>query len=207
MIQMRQIKAGDVGDGERAWGGVNKQSFVSVQPIKTISILTGTGKLSRFTGFRPDHPEFKPVMAEYIAMYQQLASADAPATIVEIHRGVPIVRQGVVVTGPAASSVSAEESVAEESRRRQRRDLEAELFGDSESSRDGDEKHDDDDDEEMDEQHDEEMVDLSADFELYCAGGSAGGRPPAEPGVGVDLEDTLDRVGDRVRRQLSFNTR
>jgi hypothetical protein len=71
-----------------------------------------------------------------------------------------------------------------------------ELFGDSEGSRNGDEKYDDD-DVEMDEQHDEEMV----DFELYCAGD----RPPVEPGGGVDLEDALDRIGVRVRRQLSFN--
>jgi hypothetical protein len=93
-LQSGQIKAGDVGDDEKAWGSPTTNSSVPVQPIKEIALLTNSAALSRFTGFVPEAPELKSRMASYIRRFQELADSTVPPTIVEIHNGACISRAG-----------------------------------------------------------------------------------------------------------------
>jgi len=92
LLQARQITAGDVGDGAKAWGGANRLSSVPVQSIKCIALLTRSGPLVYFTGFLPDAPPLDDLLEDYITRFQQLASPNTKATIVELHRSRPIVR-------------------------------------------------------------------------------------------------------------------
>ena len=52
-----------------------------------------SGRYVRYTGFRQGYV-LEPVMDKYIARFQELASDDVPATIVELHAGKAIVRRG-----------------------------------------------------------------------------------------------------------------
>ena len=90
---MSLISAGDVGDGQKAWGDRGKKSCVPVQSIQRIALLTSSAKLAAFTGRRANAPEPKSRMAEFIEHYQARASPDAPPLIVEIHACVPIKRK------------------------------------------------------------------------------------------------------------------
>jgi hypothetical protein len=91
MLQAGDIAGGNIGDGVRAWG-VQRTSAVPVQSINTIANLTSSGPLSRFTGFRDGTSPGPSAMDRYISLYQQYAKPNAPATIIEIHRGAAIVR-------------------------------------------------------------------------------------------------------------------
>jgi hypothetical protein len=85
-LQIGLITAGDVGDGERAWGSFTSSSSVPVQSIAKISVLTGGSDLVSFRGLRPETPPFTSVMLEYINLYQQ--RAPSKPTMVEINRGL-----------------------------------------------------------------------------------------------------------------------
>jgi hypothetical protein len=94
LLQIDAIKSGDVGDGIRGWGDDGKQtSHVRVQAVNTIAQKMPCGRFVRYTGFRQGYV-LEPVMDKYIARFQELASDDVPATIVELHAGKAIVRRG-----------------------------------------------------------------------------------------------------------------
>ena len=96
LIQSRVIVAGDIGSGNKFWGpgSVKKTSSVPVQPITRIALLTGSGKLTKYTGFQPGAPALKPVMNNFIKRFQELAKPNVKPTIVELHAGVKIERKG-----------------------------------------------------------------------------------------------------------------
>jgi hypothetical protein len=95
MLQAGTIAGGDIGDGIRGWG-VKGTSAVPVQSVNTIANLTASGPLSRFTGFRDGTSPGASAIDRYISLYGQYSQANAPPTIIEIHRGAEIVRNNNV---------------------------------------------------------------------------------------------------------------
>ena len=98
LLQSRQITAGDIGDGEKAWGGPKRLSSVSCQSIDCIALLTRSGPLVYFTGFLPTAPPLDDLLDDTITRYQQLEQPGAflGGHIVELHRGRIILRVGPV---------------------------------------------------------------------------------------------------------------
>ena len=88
------IKAGDIGDGERAWGNLNKSSAIPTQSIETISLLTSSGRLTAYNGLRPNAPTFEPRMSVYLERIGERLPPDFPPTIVETHFGDAVRRAG-----------------------------------------------------------------------------------------------------------------
>jgi hypothetical protein len=92
-LQLGTITAGDIGDGARAWGGVNQSSHVSVQSMRTISLLVqGGAKLRGFTGFRPGAPPLAPQMRLFLERINKLRHESddpdqnlVPRLIVDVH--------------------------------------------------------------------------------------------------------------------------
>ena len=92
-VQLGLIRCGDIGDGIKVWGK-KACSTVPVQPMNTISLLTSDGALTNFTGMRPNLPALISMVFAYITRFQELASDKIAATIIELHKGVPILRLG-----------------------------------------------------------------------------------------------------------------
>jgi hypothetical protein len=92
-LQSGVITAGNIGDGDKAWGGLKKTSHVPVQSMHNISLLVpGGARLREFTGFRPNAPPLKSAMGAFFERLGQLAAPTVPPLIVEIHHGVEIRR-------------------------------------------------------------------------------------------------------------------
>ena len=72
---------------------MNKSSAVPTQSISTISLLTRSGRLSEYTGLRPDIPRPVSNKERYLNLLRERAPPDMKATIIEIHSGEPIVRR------------------------------------------------------------------------------------------------------------------
>lgn len=99
MLQAGDITCGNVGDGKRSWGS-GGSSNVPVQSIQSIAALTASDSLALFTGWRTGAPPPSSGMDRFFTFLGQLASSDVPPTIIEMHRGVQIVRSA----DPPASS-------------------------------------------------------------------------------------------------------
>jgi hypothetical protein len=93
-LQSGVITAGNIGDGEAAWGGAKKtSSAVPVQSLHSVSLLVpGGAKLRMFTGFRPGSPPLQSAMAAFFDRLSQLAGPKVLPLIVERHHGVEIRR-------------------------------------------------------------------------------------------------------------------
>ena len=76
-LQMGIVVAGYLGDGEKAWGSATKLSSLPVQSIERISLLTSSGKMLLYSGFRQNAAPLQSRMSMFIKHYQTRAAPDA----------------------------------------------------------------------------------------------------------------------------------